>query len=167
MRASARFDTDTLDFVTTRLLGLPMSYFATRRTGDIERRLSGVREIRRIVIEQGVEALSAATQVVVGIAIMFVLSPLLALLFIVVAPVYALVMRYASTRLRPLYAGIEDSFGRYASDQIDLLKGIETVKSTGTEAGLRTSPAACLRRSHRPHRRLLPHDRGLRVRSCS
>ena len=38
---------------------------------------------------------------------------------------------------RPLYAGIEHSFGRYASDQIDLLKGIETVKSTGTEAGLR------------------------------
>lgn len=137
VRASARFDTETLDFVTTRLLGLPMSYFATRRTGDIERRLSGVREIRRIVIEQGVEALSAATQVTVGIAIMFVLSPLLALLFVVVAPVYALVMRYASTRLRPLYAGIEDSFGRYASDQIDLLKGIETVKSTGTEAGLR------------------------------
>ena len=42
VRASARFDTDTLDFVTTRLLGLPMSYFATRRIGDIERRLSGV-----------------------------------------------------------------------------------------------------------------------------
>ncbi len=137
VRASARFDTDTLDFVTTRLLGLPMSYFATRRVGDIERRLSGVREIRRIVVEQGVDAISAATQVVVGIAIMFVLSPLLALLFLVAAPVYVLVMRYTSTRLRPLYAGIEHSFGRYASDQIDLLKGIETVKSTGTEAGLR------------------------------
>ena len=48
-------------------------------SGDIERRLSGVREIRRIVIEQGVEALSAGTQVIVGVAIMFVLSPLLAL----------------------------------------------------------------------------------------
>ena len=137
VRASARFDTDTLDFVTTRLLGLPMSYFATRRIGDIERRLSGVREIRRIVIEQGVEALSAATQVIVGMVIMFVISPLLALLFLVTAPVYALAMRYASTRLRPLYAGVEHSFGRYASDQIDLLKGIETVKSTGTETALR------------------------------
>jgi len=137
VRASARFDTDTLDFVTTRLLGLPMSYFATRRIGDIERRLSGVRQIRRIVIEQGVEALSAGAQVIVGIAIMFVLSPLLALLFLVAAPAYALAMRYASTRLRPLYAGIEHSFGRYSSDQIDLLKGIETVKSTGTEEGLR------------------------------
>ena len=66
VRASARFDTDTLDFVTTRLLGLPMSYFATRRIGDIERRLSGVREIRRIVIEQGVEALSAALRSLSG-----------------------------------------------------------------------------------------------------
>ncbi len=137
VRASARFDTDTLDFVTTRLLGLPMSYFASRRIGDIERRLSGVREIRRIVIEQGVEALSAATQVIVGMVIMFVISPLLALLFLVTAPVYALAMRYASTRLRPLYAGVEHSFGRYTSDQIDLLKGIETVKSTGTETALR------------------------------
>jgi ATP-binding cassette subfamily B protein len=137
VRASARFDTDTLDFVTTRLLGLPMSYFASRRIGDIERRLSGVREIRRIIIEGGIEALSAATQVVVGITIMFFLSPLLAALFLVAAPLYALAMRYASRRLRPLYAGIEHSFGRYTSDQIDLLKGIETVKSTGTEAGLR------------------------------
>jgi ABC-type bacteriocin/lantibiotic exporter with double-glycine peptidase domain/CRP-like cAMP-binding protein len=135
--ASARFDTDTLDFVTTRLLGLPMSYFASRRIGDIERRLSGVRQIRRIVVEQGVEALSAGTQIVVGMAIMFVISPLLALLFLVTAPVYAVAMRYASTRLRPLYAGVEHSFGRYASDQIDLLKGIETIKSTGTEAALR------------------------------
>lgn len=137
VRASARFDTDTLDFVTSRLLGLPMSYFATRRIGDIERRLSGVREIRRVVIEQGIEALSAGTQVLVGTGIMFVLSWPLALLFLVAAPVYVLAMRYASTRLRPLYAGIEHSFGKYASDQIDLLKGIETVKSTGTEAGLR------------------------------
>ena len=68
---------------------------------------------------------------------MFVLSPFLALLFLVAAPLYALTMRYTSTRLRPLYAGIEHSYGRYSSDQIDLLKGIETVKSTGTEAGLR------------------------------
>jgi ATP-binding cassette subfamily B protein len=51
--------------------------------------------------------------------------------------VYAIAMRYASTRLRPLYAGVEHSFGRYTSDQIDLLKGIETVKSTGTETALR------------------------------
>jgi len=135
--ATARFDSDTLDFITERLLGLPMSYFAARRIGDIERRLTGVREIRRVVVQQGIQSLSAATQVVVGVAIMFVLSWELALVFLVVTPVYLLAMHYSSQRLRPLYASIEESFGRYASDQIDLLKGIETVKSTGTEDGLR------------------------------
>jgi len=135
--ATARFDSDTLDFITERLLGLPMSYFASRRIGDIERRLTGVREIRRVVVQQGIQALSASTQVVVGLVIMFVLSWQLALVFVVVTPVYLVAMRYSSRRLRPLYASIEESFGRYASDQIDLLKGIETVKSTGTEDGLR------------------------------
>jgi len=135
--ATTRFDSDTLDFITERLLGLPMSYFASRRIGDIERRLTGVREVRRIVVQQGIQALSAATQVVVGLGIMFALSWKLALAFIAVTPVYLLAMRYSTRRLRPLYASIEESFGRYASDQIDLLKGIETVKSTGTEQGLR------------------------------
>ncbi len=43
--ATATFDIGTLDFMTKRLLALPMSYFATRRVGDIERRLTGVRQI--------------------------------------------------------------------------------------------------------------------------
>lgn len=135
--ATASFDVETLDFVTDRLLRLPMSYFAVRRIGDIERRLSGVREIRRIVVELGIEALSSATQVTVGLAVMFLLSPVLAAIFLVAGPLYAFAMRYSARRLRPLYASIEESFGRYASDQVDLLKGIETVKSTATEEGLR------------------------------
>ncbi len=134
---SSVFDVETLGFVTERLLGLPMAYFESRRIGDIERRLSGAREIRRIIIQQGIETLSAALQVVVGLVIMFVISWELALIFLVLSPVYLLAMRYSTSRLRPLYAGIEENIGRYASDQIDLLKGIETVKSTGTEEGLR------------------------------
>jgi ABC-type bacteriocin/lantibiotic exporter with double-glycine peptidase domain/CRP-like cAMP-binding protein len=134
--ATVTFDIGTLDFTTKRLLALPMSYFAARRVGDIERRLTGVRQIRRIVVQQGIAALTAATQVVVGVAIMFVLSPLLAAIFLVVMPLYGLAMRYSARRLRPLYAGVEESYGRYASDQVDLLKGIETVKTSATEGAL-------------------------------
>jgi len=134
--ATATFDIGTLDFTTKRLLALPMSYFASRRVGDIERRLTGVRQIRRIVVQQGIAALTAATQVVVGVAIMFVLSPLLAAIFLVVMPLYGLAMRYSARRLRPLYAAVEESYGRYAADQVDLLKGIETVKTSATEGAL-------------------------------
>ena len=31
-----------------------MSYFATRRTGDIERRLAGVRQVREFLVQSGV-----------------------------------------------------------------------------------------------------------------
>lgn len=136
-RTSSAFDVETLGFVTERLLGLPMSYFESRRIGDIERRLSGAREIRRIIIQQGIETLSSIIQVAVGLVIMFVISWQLALVFVVISPVYLVAMRFSTNRLRPLYAAIEENLGRYASDQIDLLKGIETVKSTGTEDGLR------------------------------
>ena len=36
----------TLDFVSDTLLQLPLKYFETRRTADIERRLNGLRQVR-------------------------------------------------------------------------------------------------------------------------
>ena len=64
---AVRFDVATLDFLTSRLFGLPMSYFTTRRTGDIERRLSGARQVRQFFIQSGVQALTSATQLLAAI----------------------------------------------------------------------------------------------------
>ena len=58
-RAAVRIDTQALDFLTGRLLSLPMAYFTTRRTGDIERRLAGMRQIREFLVQSGVAALTA------------------------------------------------------------------------------------------------------------
>ena len=66
-RVAVRFDVATLDFLTGRLLALPMSYFATRRTGDIERRLRGARQVREFLVQSGVTALTAATQLVAAL----------------------------------------------------------------------------------------------------
>ena len=41
--AAVRIDAATLDFLTRQLLNLPMAYFSARRTGDIRRRLEGIR----------------------------------------------------------------------------------------------------------------------------
>ena len=51
---AVRIDAATLDFLTRRLLSLPMSYFNTRRTGDIQRRLAGIRQVREFLVEHGV-----------------------------------------------------------------------------------------------------------------
>ncbi len=60
--AAVRIDAATLDFLTRRLLSLPMAYFNTRKTGDIQRRLQGLRQVRELVVQQGVASLTALTQ---------------------------------------------------------------------------------------------------------
>jgi len=134
---AVRVDAATLDFLTRRLLSLPMSYFNTRRTGDIQRRLAGIWQVREFIVEHGVAALTAVAQLLASIALMAVYSPMLTLVFLSTVPLFIILMRYASSRLFPLYAELEEVHGRYQSFQIDAIKGIETVKALGAEHSFR------------------------------
>ena len=136
-RVAVRVDGEALDLLTQRLLRLPLDYFQTRTSVDIERRLSGMRQIRQILVEDGVRAITAATQLVAVVALMFVYSWVLALAFLAAMPLYGLLLRFSRTRLRPAFASLEESFSRYTGRQIDSIKGIETVKVMGAEPGLR------------------------------
>ena len=134
---AVRIDTQALDYVTGRLLDLPMGYFTTRRTGDIERRLEGMRQIREFLLQGGVSALTAAAQLLAALVLMFVYSWELALVYVALAPAYALLLRFSATRLRPTFDSLEEAFGRYESQQIDAIRGIETVKALAAEEGFR------------------------------
>jgi ATP-binding cassette subfamily B protein len=135
--AAVRLDSSTLDYLTRRLLDLPMSYFSTRRTGDIQRRLAGMRNVREFIVQQGVAALTAAVQLMTTLLLMFIYSPPLFGVFLLTAPIYIVLMRFSSRVLKPLFDDLEGSYGRYSSYQIDAIKGIETVKSLGGEGAFR------------------------------
>ena len=136
-RTASQLDVDTLDFLSARLLRLPMRYFEARRTGDIERRISGMRQVRAVLIQQGVAALTAVTQLIVALAIMFSYSWSLALAVLRVRAVVrrpdALLREAPAPGVRLRRGGL----GRYQSRQIDAIRGIETVKAMGAEEGLR------------------------------
>jgi HlyB family type I secretion system ABC transporter len=135
--AAVQIDAGILDFLTRRMLALPMSYFNTRRTGDIQRRLAGARQVREFVVQNGIGGVLAVVQIVVALSIMMAYSAILAAVFLVVAPLYAGLMAFSTKVLRPLFAELEESYGRYASFQIDAIKGIETVKATSAEPTFR------------------------------
>ena len=137
-RAAVTIDGRTLDFLTGKLLELPMSYFQSRRTGDIQRRLASMRQVRMFVVQQGVQALTAVAAVLVAVALMFVYDWVLALVYLAAAPLYAFLMRFSRRRLRPMFDSLEEAFGRYHSHQIDAIKGIETVKATSGEHAFRS-----------------------------
>ncbi len=134
---AVRIDASTLDYLTRRLLALPMSYFTSRRTGDIQRRLSGLRQVREFMVQSAVAGLTSVVQLVAALALMLAYSPLLAGVFLITAPLYLVLMRFSARRLRPIFDDLEEGFGRYASHQIDAIRGIETVKAMGAEVAFR------------------------------
>lgn len=73
--AAVHIDSAALDFVTRKLLVLPMAYFSSRRTGDIQRRLEGLRQVREVLVQNGVMALTALVQLAAALALMFFYSP--------------------------------------------------------------------------------------------
>ena len=136
--AAVRIDTGALDYVMRRLLALPLSYFASRRTGDIQRRLDGIRQVRDFLVQYGIAGITAVVQLTVTLALMFVYSPRLALVFLATVPLYALLMLASVKWLRPNVQRLEEAYSRYHSYQIDAIKGVETVKALGGETAFRT-----------------------------
>ncbi len=135
--AAVRLDTVVLDFLSRKLLSLPMTYFTSRRTGDIQRRLDGARQVRQFAVQQGIGALLAGVFLVGAVILMAMYSPLLTITFLATTPLYVGLMYLSVKVLRPLYQGVEESQGKYSSHQIDAIKGIEAVKAASAESAFR------------------------------
>ena len=135
--AAVRLDTAVLDFLSRKLLSLPMTYFTSRRTGDIQRRLEGARQVRQFAVQQGVGALLAMVFLVGAVILMAMYSPLLTIAFLATMPLYVGLMIFSVKVLRPLYQDVEESQGKYSSHQIDAIKGIEAVKAASAESAFR------------------------------
>jgi HlyB family type I secretion system ABC transporter len=134
---AVRFDASTLDYITRKLLALPMSYFNTRRVGDIQRRLLGMKQVREFLVASTSSSLANATQLTASLVLMFIYSSKLAFIFVALVPIYVLMMRISQKRLRPIFNELEDAQGAYQSHQIEAIKGIETIKSLSAESTLR------------------------------
>ena len=135
--AAVRLDAALLDFLSRKLLSLPMTYFTSRRTGDIQRRLDGARQIRQFAVQQGIGAVLALIFLAGALVLMAIYSPLLMLAFLITTPLYVGLMFFSVKVLRPLFAGVEESQGKYSSHQIDAIKGIEAVKAAAAESSFR------------------------------
>ncbi len=135
--AAVRIDAAILDFLTRQLLSLPLLYFSSRRTGDIQRRLDGARQIRQFAVQHGIGGLLALLTLAGALGLMVVYSPMLTAVFLATVPIYVGMMWFSVRVLRPLFADIEESQGKYASHQVDAIKGIEAVKAASGELAFR------------------------------
>jgi len=136
-RVAVAIDGDSLDHVAGRLLRLPLRYFETRRSGEIEHRLGALRTIREFAAQQGVQSLAQVSQLIAALIVMAFLSVPLTLAWLASAPVYLWFIRVAVRRVRPAIQAEEEGFSRLRSRQLDAIGGVEAVKSMGMEEALR------------------------------
>ncbi len=134
---AVRIDASILDFLTRRILALPMGYFFGRRTGDIQRRLDGAQEVRDFVLRHGIGGVLAGAQLLGALSLMALYSVALLGVFLLTVPLYVGLMLVSRRVLKPLLIRLEESRGRYRSYQIDAIKGIEAVKAAAAEGAFR------------------------------
>jgi len=134
---TVHIDSAILDFLMRQLLGLPMSYFHSRRTGDIQRRLDGARQVRIFIVQHGIGAMLAVVQIIGCAVLMALYSTRLVAVFFLTLPLYAGLMFFSVKVLRPLFADLEEGQGKYSAHQIDAIKGIEAVKAAAAETAFR------------------------------
>ena len=122
-----------------------LAFFDERRTGDVMSVLNDdVSNLTRFG-ENAFRGLGFLSQLLVAFAFMLALQPRLAALLLLMPAALALLSRWYTSRVEPVYERVRESVGRLNSRLEDSVDGIATVKSFAREDRERDAVAAASR----------------------
>lgn len=116
------------------LVRLPLSYFSTRGTGDVQQRFASLRTISSFFVDGLIEAVvDGVLAVTIGI-ILFMYNPVLALVALAFVAVY-LVMRIVFFQLsKRLETDQQVAISKEATRFLETLRAMQTIKVAGIES---------------------------------
>jgi subfamily B ATP-binding cassette protein MsbA len=123
------------DEVFERLVSLELDFHVQRRVGELISRLSSdVTQVRMMLTHTLTSLLSSALSLVGAVAVLFLLSPTLLIIFLALAPALVIVAMLFARPLRRLSTRVQDSLADSTTTAEEALSGIRVVKSFGREA---------------------------------
>jgi ATP-binding cassette, subfamily B, bacterial len=127
-----------LDLEITRafvehLVNLPFAFFQTRSRGDLMLRLNSNSEVREILTAGALSAVLDGSFVLVYVIVLFALSPAIAWLAIALGAAQISILVWSQGPQKRLTSRYLQAQSRVNNHQIELLGGIETLKSMGRE----------------------------------
>jgi subfamily B ATP-binding cassette protein MsbA len=129
-----RVTRDLRNTVYTHLERLPLRFFRDNKTGQLLSRVfQDTQSTRQLLAEVVTRSLNAGTQVVVTVALLFVLSPRLALMSLVVAPLIIVAFQPLLRKLRKGHRRLAAEYGEMTSVVQETVSGIRLVKSFRAE----------------------------------
>ncbi|MBX9928023.1 MAG: ABC transporter ATP-binding protein/permease [Gemmatimonadaceae bacterium] len=129
-----RLTRDLRDATFRHLQRLPLGWFNSARTGQVMSRvLNDTESAKAVLSEVMTRSVSSAAQVAVTIVILVRLSPRLALISLVVAPLITAAIAPLLGKLRKRYRTLRHEYGEINSVLQEVVSGIRLVKSFGAE----------------------------------
>jgi ABC-type bacteriocin/lantibiotic exporter with double-glycine peptidase domain len=122
----------TLDFLD-HLLRLPFSYFQLRQTGDLLMRLNSNATIREVLTSTALSALLDGILVSVYLVVLLLTHFWLGLLVMLLGALRVAIYLVTRRRHRELTSESLQAQAESSNYQVQMIEGIETLKSTGTE----------------------------------
>jgi ABC-type bacteriocin/lantibiotic exporter with double-glycine peptidase domain len=124
------------------LLDLPYAFFQQRSAGDILMRLGSGSQIRELLTSGAMAALLDGTLVIVYFVLLVIAAPLLGVVALGIAIVQGAVFVLVGRRNAELMAEQLATQAKLSGFQVEMLAGIESVKSMGAEERMTTRWAA-------------------------
>ncbi|HYO16150.1 MAG TPA: cysteine peptidase family C39 domain-containing protein, partial [Thermoanaerobaculia bacterium] len=122
----------TLDFLD-HLVDLPYAFFQQRSAGDLIMRLSSNATVREILTSGALSAILDGFMVSLYLVLLFVASPGMGLLVLVLGFLRVSLFLFTRKRQRDLMSQSLQTEARSQTYQVNLLAGIETLKASGAE----------------------------------
>jgi subfamily B ATP-binding cassette protein HlyB/CyaB len=130
---TTRLDVELGTRLFRRLLGLPMSYFESRRVGDTVARLKELDSVRNFLTGSGLTFMIDGAFAIVFLVVMHMYSPMLAWVVIATIPLYILISAVVTPLLKQR---LDERSARGAETQVfavEAIGGIETLKAMAIE----------------------------------
>ena len=128
-----RIDQKLASEVIDHLLGLPLYYFQIRPTGELSSRVSELEKIRNFLTGQAFTTILDATFSVIYIFVMLLYSISLTLISLLVLPIQIFITLVGAPLFRRQFRGVAEANAKTESHLVEVLNGIETVKSQNVE----------------------------------
>ena len=128
-RIDKRISVEIID----HLLGLPLNYFQKRRTGELSSRISELEKIRNFLTSQALTSILDGAFSIIYILVMILYSLKLTLISIIVLPIQILITFICGPLFKKQSRNVAETNAKSQSHLLEILNGIETVKSQNYE----------------------------------
>ena len=131
---SNRIDKRISSEIIDHLLGLPLNFFQKRRSGELSSRIGELEKIRNFLTSQALTTMLDAIFSLIYILVMIAYSIKLTIISFIVLPIQILLVFICGPLFKKQSRNVAETNAKTQSHFIEILNGIETVKSQNIES---------------------------------